>query len=351
MKLARTIIIGIALSLIMQSILLLFLNDYYFSDKEVITYKPITKIEKPINKYIEIKVPSGVKDIQTSFDGKYITYYTDKTLNVVATSTGQNAQVQLDTKSIKAIYKWLPDRNIIIIAETQVDKGRNIVKFFSYDVKNNIKRETRDYMNDRDVYITAPNSTADIIDIAFNVTNTITYPKISINSSDSIIYRVDVALPIEKLALATSHIGKIKVSNLHDEVIYEDLLNKKIYFGISKTPLTIKDVSAYSLIDVDKDSRIYVGKLENDKITAVYYGDIKASTESWKCYTFIKPVDQTAIFVSSKEKILACDTLKNTIKDLATEKETKYDGTFVTINDKTIISLINGDTILQTDIN
>jgi len=351
MKLAKTITIGVALSLIIQSILLIFVNNYYFSDKEVISYKPITKIEAPILKYIELKVPSDVKDIQASYDGKYITYYTDKTLNVVSTSTGEKNEILLDPKSNKSFHKWLGDRDIIIIAENQINNGRNIIKFYSYDVKNNMKRETKDYMNDREVYITASTANADIIDIAFNVTNTITYPKISINSTDSNIYRVDVALPIEKLALATSHIGKIKVSNLYDEVVYEDSLNKKIYFGTSKNPLNIEGVSAYSLIDIDKSSYVYVGKLVNDQVTAVYYGELKASTENWKSYTLYKPVSQASIFVSSNGKIYVNDSLIGTIKELSTQKETKYDGILVNINEKTVISLKNGDIIIQTDLN
>jgi hypothetical protein len=350
MKLAKRIGIWIIISLVLQSILLFYLNNYYFAEEKNIKYKSVSnaKSSSAVEKKISYKIPENAQDIQSSYDGKYVSYYTYSTLNVVNIDTGSKNEISLEAKSIKSFSRWLDDRDILIIAEKQIVSSKNILKFYSYDVKQSLKKETKDYMNNRDVYISLPSVNANITDIGFNTNNTITYPVITVNNKTSSVYRVDVSLPIEKLSLKTSYIGKIKISNLYDKVVYEDSVNKKIYFGTDSKPLSIKDITQYSLLAVDKDSNVYVGELVDNKITNIYYGGLKDSTENWQKYSLTESVAAKDVFVSNNGKVYVNNGIKAAVTELSSQKETKYEGVLENINEKSIFSLKNSTELIRT---
>jgi hypothetical protein len=345
MKKLKVVSIWIAVSLILQFTVLFYLDKFYFAEEKSVKYEVSNNDPKPTEEKLEIKVDDGAKFVQTSYDGKYVSYYLDseKAISIKNMENNQVNKVELEKGTSDFKYKWVEDRNRIVIAEKQPDKTESVVKFYYYDVKNNEKLETRDFIKNKDVAIKIAKNDTKIEDIYFNTLNTIFYVKISIaGGTQTNIYRVDASSPIEKLSLKSTKIGEASIIKQEDKIVYEDLQGGKIYATNTKTPITINGVSRLTLISVDKSGVIYLGEVDGNKIKKLFYGNLKDKTDTWQSKEFKTSVSKEDIIILQDGKIYINNNLKGTITEILSEKETAYRGQFIQLFEGGVISNSDG---------
>lgn len=347
MKIIKPLIILVVISLVLQTGLLLFLNNYYLGDEKKIVYKDVDVKKTKDDNEVTYNLPQNAVDFRTSFDGKYFTYYLDNVLNIVNTSTLGKNEVKMEATSVKSMCRWLDDRNRLVIAETQKNGDAYEVKFFSYDAKENSKVQTRNYVKDTEVTIQLASENSEINDIVFNTMNTIFYPKITDGAGKIKLYRVDISLPIETLNLKTFNIGKIGIIKNEDKLVYEDAVNSQVYIDKNQKSLGLKGQSGSCLLKVDDTGEIYTGLLNNGRVEDIYCGKSTEAEATWKHITLEKAINPEDIYIVSTEEIFINDKAKKTITNIVSSIKYSYEGTLLTNFDKGIFYIKNNSEVVK----
>jgi hypothetical protein len=346
MKKFKRITIWMLLSLVLQSAGLLYLDKFYFvTETNFKTKKIETPTAKPQKEEVQIKVPNSAKHVSISYDGKFIAYYEDDTLEVVNTLTGTKNQVSFDKDEKVSYYKWLPDINTMIIAEKKTTAKGDTLTFSNYDVQKNKKKDISVDSKGKTNFITLPDKQSEVEDIELSPLTNMIYIKINHNGNKNSVYSMNVMSRIEKLKLNSYLTGSILTFPHEARMAYEDVSNSKIYAtGISK-PISIKEIKKPILIASDEEDRLYIGNQEGDKVSKIFYGLVKDPTEKWKSIELNTPVDKKDIFISSEGNIYVNNNLKGTVTNLTTVKETSYKGKFLQMYNGGIAAISDGKLI------
>ena len=108
------------ISLIIQIGGLFYLNNYFLtSDTTVKSQKVGDSSTSNKTSVSKANVPSNATTINVSYDASYISYYLNDELYVVNTITGKSVNVSSSNGVKISFYKWLPDRNRMLIVETE----------------------------------------------------------------------------------------------------------------------------------------------------------------------------------------------------------------------------------------
>jgi len=338
MRKVKTISIWIIISFAVQTGLLVYLSNYYFTEKTVVTFKPVNQVIQ-CNKN-DITIPKEAKKIKVSPSGRYAMYYLDNALHVINLIDGKDNVVDLDRDSKNNFVKWYETEDKLIISEKKAVKGENGMKIYTYQAKDNLKQEVLDFNNISRIYNLSRKS-ANVMDIQLNTLNTILYVKLSDRIANDI-SRLDISDGMYKLPIETKNIGDYYIIKEQDEVVFEDSLSKKVYiFNSPKTKeIAIDGVDKSKLLYVDNDGIIYIGHLENDKVKAIYYKNCnKEDNSKWEKLELKKSFALKDIHIFNGGDIFAVDNINGKVTNLKSNKETEFTGAFVDMNNKSILTL------------
>lgn len=330
MKVLKNITICIMLSLIVQISGLFYLNNYFLtSNASVKSQKVVDSINK--TSALKINVPSNAENINVSYDASCISYYLNNELYVVNTITGKRDSVSSPNGAKISFYKWLPDRNRMLIVQTE---NRNLTLSY-YDAAGAQKSIITD--------ILMVSSTSKVKDIESAPLPNVIYLKVSNGTNDNSIYWVNIMKSRKKIITKTKNIGNIKVLPLEDKMVYEDLNNNKVYATGIDNALSFKGSTKSCLLEIDNNARVYIGNVDsNNNINKIYFGSLKEDTSSWQILQLSNPVSKANLIVAASGKVYIKDDLKATITEVQTGKQTTYKGTFLQLYNDGIVSLSDG---------
>lgn len=324
MKKFRKVLIWIMLSLIIQGSMYFYIDKYYLSNN---TKLKVTKVEKKNNDEnsdLEIKLSENAKDITMSFDGKYVAYYDEDILKVSNTKTGEEKEINFDEDVKLSYYKWISDRNRIIIAEKHKNEdGGYGFKLAYYDVDKDAKEEFKD--------LTWGDEDSVVEDIQESTITNVIYVKVSRGGGNSRLYWINIMAEMKRVPTRVQMIGDIALIYHKDKLLYESTTYNKIYATGMDDSLDIEGVEKPRLLGVDIDDNVYIGQEQKDKLTKVYYGELETPTSQWESIIFDQPIEEKDIHITEEGKIIINDNLNGIIKEIATGKETKYVGKFLQI--------------------
>lgn len=332
MKIFMRIIIWMMVSLTIQGAGLFYINNYLLSSNTSIKTKKIVKSE-PKTQDTQISIPDNAQHINVSYDGKFLAYYDGDVLKVVNTKTGDEKEVEFNDGVKVSFYKWLPDRNRMLIAEKQ----NSNFKLVYYDVDKNLKEDIKDldYSDEK----------AEVADIQISVNTNVICVEINGTGKRSYVYWINIMKEMKKVDTRSYQVGKIALFSYEDKLAYEDLTHNRIYITGNDSPLEIQGVSSPSILGVDENDNLYVGETENDKVTKIFYGNVKGDTNSLQSINLDSAVDKDNILITSQGKIYINDNLKGSVKECGSGKEYKYSGTFVQMYSGGAISVSDGKLI------
>lgn len=334
MKIFRRVFLWIILSLTIQFAGLFYVDKYILTaDTSNIKTKKIVKSETK-KQDVEVTIPDNATHVNVSFNGRYLAYYDGDVLKVIDTKNGGEKKVDFADGIKVSSYKWLPDRNRMLIAEKETSKKGSSFKLAYYDVDKDVKEDVKE--------LEWADKKSEVEDIQVSVKTNIIYVKVANSGQRSSIYWINIMKEMKKVDTMAYMIGKIKVVPHEDKLIYEDLTHHKIYMTDQDESLKINGVNNPSLIAVDDNDNVYVGETQDDKITKIYYGSVKEGNNTLQVIDLKGAIDKDALFVSSQGKVYINDNLKGVVKEVATGKEHIYKGNFMQMYTDGIISISDG---------
>ena len=344
MKVYKRIMIWILISVSIQVIGLFYLDKYYFRESSNIKTIKLVTAPKKINKKVIVEVDSGAKQTQMSNDGKYLSYYDNDKLKIVDSDTGLVNTVKILDGATLSFYKWLPDRNRIILAQKMERDQNKIVKFYYYDVLKNITEELRNDAKDKEIYLNLRNEKSEIEDIELSPLTNVMYVKVINSGKRNVIYRLNIMADMNKLNIESYSIGKMQISYTEDELYFEDLLYKRI-MNSEGNVVKIPEVKNPSIVGSDGENNIYIADVKSGLISKIYWAIYKGNTTTWNSKELLVPTKGKNIYVSLAGKIYINDALNAVVTEVISGSRTSYIGVLQSIYSKGLATIDEGKLI------
>lgn len=334
MKMFKKIIAWAMLSIVLQAGLLYILDNFKFKHSSDFQNKQI-EVNKDKTKDINAVIPTDANNINISFDGKYLTYNKNKELYIQDTKTGTSTAIKTENEGEILYYKWLGDRDRLVIVKKVKKNGANKIQLVTYNPKDST--ETTASKEDICTY----QEGMEVKKVTESTITNVYYIDIYKGGLKNIVYRVDINEELTKVSLQTNVLGNLQVIPHEDRLIYEDKINGKFFITSPNKQLTFNSNKKLTLLGIDRNDIIYMGELNGDKVTSITYGKINESTSSWKKITLDSVVNCEDIYFSNKSEILINDNLKGSVKNLTTGKEVEYEGKLIQIKENFIATMDN----------
>lgn len=346
MKLIKIFIIWIIIALAVELVGFKYLDKYYLApDTSFIAIK-VAPVVEPIVQKKEIMIPSSINfNFILSYDGKYALYKEEQNLKILNTISGEISDLAPENNEAISFFRWVPDSNRILLVKKLA--SQNKFKMYYYDAKSTEKPvEVRNYMNGsmegQEVSIPLKNPDAEVVDIDMSTYNGVMYVKLFNNGRRDEMYRMDRMANMERInpkELKSNMIGSILSTKHSEKLVYEDILYGKIYATGVKNPIMPKGVTRAVLLGIDSsDDTIYIGEIEKDKVTKVFYGYAEDSIEKWNIIVLNTPVLKENIFVCSNGKAYVNNGIDGIVTDIRSGDTTSYIGRLLQIYDKGLLS-------------
>ncbi|MGL4664773.1 MAG: dipeptidyl-peptidase IV, partial [Clostridium butyricum] len=259
MKLYKKIIAWAILSIILQIGGLFVLDNFVFKHSSKFKSNKID-IEKQNTKDINVIIPNGAENVNISYNGKYLTYYENDTLYIEESKTGTKTEVKTEDNGEILYYKWLSDRDRLIIAEKVVKDGETVIQLITYSPKDSsVSYVTSicDYEDDMKV-----------MKITESTFTSVYYVDIYKGGLKSMVYRIDINNDKSRVSLQASVLGNMQVIPHVDRLVYEDEINNKFYVTSPNKQLTFNSNKNLTLLGIDRNDVIYIGELNGEKISS-----------------------------------------------------------------------------------
>ena len=341
MKLYKKIIAWAILSLIIQIGGLFVLDNFVFKHSSQFKSNKVD-IEKQNTKDINAKIPSGAQNVNISYNGKYLTYYEHETLYIEETKTGNKSEVKTENHGDILYYKWLSDRDRLIIAEKVVKNGEEVIQLITYNPKDSSTSYVTDICNYE--------SDMEVAKITESTFTSVYYVDIYTGGLKSTVYRIDINNDKEKVALQASVLGNMQVIPHVDRLVYEDKISNKFYVTSPNKQLTFNSNKNLTLLGIDRNDVIYIGELNGEKVASIIYGKIDEDTSSWKTISLDAVVNRTDLYFNNNSEILINDNLKGAVKNLKTGEEVEYEGKLIQIKEDFIATSDNNGKLVYTSL-
>jgi hypothetical protein len=330
-KLVKWGCIGVTISLGIQCLGFAYLDKHFLAtDSSIKVTNEYVEEEQTKQEAVQIDIPQEAKNLSTSFDGKYISYYENNILHVINTKTGDNKKIDFQEGIVVSNYKWIYDRNRMVILE----KNEGNIKLSYYDIDRDQKEKS--------LTICKATQSAEVKDIEISTLTNMIYIRIE-DSGKSKIYSFNSMDEMNNASTRTTLVGNMRVLTLENKLVYEDQAENKIYVyekskenpnkGYVNNAINIEGVTKPVLLSTDDNDNIFIGSEQDGKITDVYYGNLEQSTIKWKKQILAKPVLSKHLYVNRKGEIYLNDILKGELTNLTINKPYTYEGEVIGIYD------------------
>lgn len=341
MKLYKKIIAWAILSIILQVGGLLVLDNFVFKHSSKFNSNKID-IEKQSTKDISATIPSGAQNVNISYNGKYLTYYENDTLYMEESQSGTKTEVKTEDNGEILYYKWLSDRDRLILAEKVVKDGDSVIQLVTYSPKDSsisYVSDICDYEEDMEVK-----------KITESTFTSVYYVDIYRGGLKSTVYRIDINNDKSKIPLQASVLGNMQVIPHVDRLVYEDEINNKFYVTSPNKQLSFNSNKNLTLLGIDRNDIIYIGEINGEKISSIIYGSIDEDTSTWKTVALEAVVNRNDIYFNNESEILINDNLKGAVKNLTSGVEIEYEGKLIQIKEDFIATTGNNGKLVYTSL-
>lgn len=345
MKGFKKIIIWTLIPILIELVGLIYIDQFYLNDETSFNAKKVDITAKKEPNKINVKVSEDANNIGVSYNGNYISYYKDGVIQVVDTSNNKKKEIKIDDSAKFSSYKWLPDRDIMLIAEKHNDDNdSSYLKFESYNAKKDEKSVLSNDKN-KELKISLDDDEYGVLDMALSTATNVTYVKVGKDGGKSRIYRINVMAQMEETKYVNCKLGKITVTNKEDKLIYEDTTNNRIRIVGNKNPIATGENATHYLLSTDSEDKVYIGNGENGKVKKIFVGSVKATKQDWKILNLQQQTSKNDIYITTNGKIYINNSSMNVVTELETGKETKYTGSLVKVYNLGVVSKNNGKLI------
>lgn len=344
MKLLRTVLIWVVISLALQSTVYIFLDRVYFGDAKNFKVTKFGNSSTVEVTKVNVNFPEGAKKIALSYDDKFVAYF-DKANNfyIYDSKTTKACAVPFENNSKCLAYKWLPDSNIIMLAEKVTVSNSIYVRFSSFDVEKSYYKVTGDpKKNDKAVLIKGINTE---VDIQVSVMTGVLYEKITDNAISKI-YRIDRNEKLTTVGVYGGKIGSFSVASHDDLIAYDDLTNNQVRTTFEGKIFRINSKTNFKLLGADGGNYFYIGDMTNGVVSNIYYGKLSDTFSTWQKITLDTATKPENISINYNGDIYV-KTLPMSILNIKTKKLTPYIGEFIEVSNEKVVCLDKGKILFK----
>jgi len=324
----KACIILILISLTVQICALGFLDQYVLKNSYEFSSKRIESTTEPVSD-INITIPANIKKMELSYDGRYVSYFKNDILYVGDTKENDIKEVSLSKNESIIHCTWLENREVLILLKKVKEKGDEKIQLVSYNAKKSTQQIVKDiceYEKDHEFK-----------DITMSVLTGVYYINIKANDGDTV-YRIDRNDDMSLVEIGDSELSNIQSMRHVDRLIYQR--DNDILITSPNKRLTLSYTGEKSLLGIDENDIVYVGKVANNKITSVLYGKLNEdSLIKWNNVDMSEPVDVSDLYFNNKSEILIINRQDHYIYNVMTKQKTVYNGELVQVKDKFVASI------------
>jgi hypothetical protein len=283
------------------------------------------EVKKNTTKDIKATISTTAKDVNISYNGKYLVYKEDENLFIQDSKTGTSTQVKTEKGGTILYCDWLQDRDILVIAEKFEKDGKSKIQIVTYDAKNSSEKVVKE--------ICTYQENMKVKKITASVLTNVFYVDVDKGGLKNIVYRIDTNSDMKEVTLKSYILGNLQVIPHVDRLIYEDKANSKFFVTNPNKQLVFNSNKKLTLLGIDRNDVIYMGELNGDKITSITYGKVEEDPSTWKKVILDSVVNANDLYFSNKSEILINDNLKGSVKNLTTGNEIAYEGKLIQIKE------------------
>ncbi len=332
----RFFIKGFLVLLVLELAAFTFLDRFYLTDTGSYKAEKVTSQSAVKLKQVKVDSGSGVSDYQCAYDGAYISYLKSGVLTVVSLTDGKKTAVpQTSGMSILA-YRWIYDRDRILIVEKSTSGG--YAKLFSYNTSDKVKTEI-DNAEKKQVLTLPLRSGTTSADLGMSTLTNLTYLKFT-SKSDSRVYKIDVNVTRTLISTVTSSIGNIAVLKNEAAFLYEDSKHGTVYRAGSSRPLDVMGHRDLKLLGSDVNDTVYFAVPENGGTQLLYSGTLGGS--SWRSIKLTRSVTLDSLRFNADTGPYAVDAEGGTLTRLAAGTRVSFKGTCIGIYNAGFFSMEGG---------
>jgi hypothetical protein len=362
-KYIRFLVTGLVFLLIVESGALIYLDRSVLKEN---TYVSIQKIStntpaKPAG--LKIYLDSTAQQVKASYDGGYLAYTDGEggALDVINLTDGKKTQIPMAQDMNLSYYKWVYDRDQLIVAETSSGDS-DYAKLYNLDADDLADSsepvEIRNTVQNTDAEIPLASKSSAITDMDFSTSTVTTYLKITGKSDRSILWKFNV--PDENDAyssITVKNIGNIQCLKNESELLYENLDNGRVCVA-GQGYLKVDDKTKFRLLGFDGADNVYLAGGSSGTTDAIYYGSIVSNDDStdgsmtvnltpdMQKISLSQSVNVDDIYVTMSGGIYVNDSDNNTFTNIVTNKAISYHGSVKCVYGNGFITIDNGE-ILQ----
>lgn len=320
---------------IQQSIFIYIEKVYLASDVKIQAEKVEEKETPKENKPNEIDLKSDIDKVSVSSDGRFIAYIENNKLKVLDSNDKSEKEFQSEEKGEVVYYKWLTNENSLIVILKVQNKNGSYFEPVSFNAKKGEARQLADFnLNELKIYIKSNNDKID--NVVFSTATHSLYIKVKKLNEKSDLYYANVMNQLEKVR-ANMDIGNIIVPTTSTNIVME--MGNGVTILNSPNNIKIPNVEIIRILGSDINDNVYFGQEVNNKITKIYYGIISNEKIKWNTLALQKPVDKKNILIDYTGKVYINDETSNSITELISKKNIKYEGMLLQTYSKGIISI------------
>lgn len=321
MRIAKKILIWVCIALMVQ-IPIYYLADRYIMVKEDIRiYSKNMKVaEEKEDRKINLPITGDWKNINMSYNGKYLSYTQGKSLIVQNIDNNERVEVPFKEGEQLAYHTWIPERERMIIIEKNQKGKESVFSINYYDATNKEKIRVKDISHEK--------SDSYIQDVEVSLVTGIIYINIVSKGERSSLYRIDISENILAIDTKNYFIDKLSLVSSKDRLLYEDKLYDKVFYldfpSSDSNEIKIDNEEEITLLGCDKIGTVYIGSLEDGKVTSIYTSKGEQNLKSWKKDKLNKPVDEESIYINNKGGFYIIDKEENNIEFRNNRVEIRY---------------------------
>ncbi len=332
MKRAGRIYRWIIISVLCQVILLVFLNNVYLARRGEATATLVeTKEEKPKNN-LKVEIPQNASKVRVSYDNSFAAYMLDGKLEIMHLSDKKVVKTIQYAQDEITLYRWLPDRNMVIYAIKAPDSQAGKVQVVTYNMDSEVEHA---YPK-----ITGVPAKSEITDIELSPLTNVVYAKVTTGSTSAKIYKYDIMSELS-FVMNTSDKMVMKEMNYDNKMIYQDDKNRLfVWDGLkaSSKQLAYKERLALFAV-VGLDDEVYAGELNGEgKVVKIRYGTVDQTVDKWNTVDLKTPVLPENVFITADGTVYERVEDKKLVYNLKNGEKITYEGNFVEIFSKHIVT-------------
>ncbi|WP_138202969.1 hypothetical protein [Haloimpatiens lingqiaonensis] len=324
MKRFKKLLLWVIIGLLLQTLLLWYL-DKYILGKDIniqITKIPYEKKDKVYN--TKVKIPLEAKNIKISSEAEYISYFSGKKLNIIDIEKGTTESFPVTEKSTILDYEWVENRSRLLILEGEKEKNSSRVKISYYDAKKHLKEEIAHL-----AWANIEDTTGHIV-----ISPVIEMIYINITEKDkSRVYSVDLMKNVKEINLGKTSVGNMLVTK-ENVLLYENLEDSSLMQYNKGEIKEISKLKGTRLWALDKKENIYLYEMKNSKVSDILYIDNisrlnNIKNRNFKRISLDKEYNLNSIYLKDNGEVYVKDQETDIIKGCNSHKVFKYEGDFI----------------------